>query len=94
MSYLDKFKDERKFFKVGDTEAGPGLLADRQQHGELPHGCGELDHVRRERQEGADADVAAKCQPAAERQHTDLRKHRHRLQRRREAGGESDDTHP
>ncbi len=62
--------------------AGTGLLADRDEHGEHAGRRHELNHVRREREEGSERDVPLDGQPATEGQHCDLCEHWDRLQQR------------
>ncbi|GAA3062091.1 hypothetical protein GCM10020000_51710 [Streptomyces olivoverticillatus] len=68
--------------------ARPGLLADRQHHGEHPHRADELRQIGREGHEGAERDLPARGHPAAERQHGDLTERRDGLQGRGVAGVE------
>ena len=53
-------------------DPGPGLLADRQDAGQLPGGRHELGDVGRERQERAERDLVLQGQPAAEGEDRDL----------------------
>ena len=62
--------------------------------GELAGGGDELGDVRRERQEGAERDVALHHQPAAEREHGDLGERRDRLEQRLVARLEPGRAHP
>ncbi len=74
--------------------AGSGLLADGQQAGQHPGRCDQLAEIGAERQEGTEADTAPQCQPAAQRQHSDLPEGRHRRQRAGVPAGEADRAHP
>ncbi len=53
-------------------DAGPGLLADGEHHGEHADGPDELGEVGGERDERTERDLAAGGEPAAEGQHADL----------------------
>ena len=65
--------------------AGPGELRDRQHAGEHPHRRDEGEHVAREREEDAEADLALEREPAAEREHRDHPERRDRLHQRLQA---------
>ena len=74
--------------------AGPGLLADGEDHGEHPDRADELGEVGGERDERAERDVPAHGQPAAERQHRDLAERRDGLEGGGVAGVEPDGPQP
>ena len=79
--------ERRRVEEVEDAfGAGAGELTDGEDGGELPHRRRELEHVRREREERAEADVAFEREPAAEREHRDLTEGRDRLHRRLQPG--------
>jgi hypothetical protein len=72
--------DRRRVEEVEDPlRAGAGELADREDRGEHPHRGRELEHVRREREERAEADVVVHREPTTEREHRDLTERRDRL---------------
>ena len=74
--------------------AGTGELRDRQHAREHPDGRDEREHVARERQEHAEADLALEGQPAAEREDRDHAERRDRLQQGLEAGGDPYEPQP
>ena len=71
--------------------AGVGELRDRQHAREHPHRCDERQHVRREREEHAEGDVALQREPTAERQHRHHAERGDGLQQRLEPGGDPDE---
>jgi len=75
-------------------DPGASLLADGQDAGELPRRGHELGDVRREGEEGAQADPPVQCQPAAQGEHRNLSEHRDRLQQRLEARLQAHRAHP
>ena len=74
-------------------DPGARLLADRQQSGELAGRRDQLADVGGEGEEGAEADLAAQRQPAAEGEDRHLAEGRDRLQQRLEARGQPDGAH-
>ncbi len=74
-------------------DPGPRLLADREQPGELAGRRDELPDVGGEGEEGAEADLAAQGQPAAEGEDRHLAERRDRLQQRLVARGQPDRPH-
>ena len=75
-------------------DAGPGLLADGEHHGEHPDRADELGEIGGEGDERAEGDLPAGGQPAAERQHRDLAERGYGLQGRGVPGVQPDGAQP